>query len=376
MQMAEPITIHCSSLPRILSCPASLDTDKKVELRSADSDASLIGQAVHAALAHYVQTGEVPDLDTVSLRFGVSRDQVAPLFFIGRRIWDDYSDALDVCGVEQQCGELLAEGLQLTGTADVVADTEGTSLLIWDWKSGVATADHRAQLLGYAWLNRRSAPSGRIKLAVCYLRDQSVEITDIDLKTDLVEFERQVAWAVAHPNTFCPSWENCRFCPRQSDCPARRTLIRATVADLSTVEKLDALAPADLGVLYPKVKLLEGAIKHYHATLRNAVSATGPIPTGDGRELVMKTKPRSEILPQPAWPVLLKWMGDADVFSDALKLKKGELCSLVSDATPQGQKGKAIKAFLDELAEAGAIRASESLVLSAVKIKQEVETNG
>jgi len=360
--------IHCSSLPRVLSCPASLRA-AEVHIDAGDSDASRIGSAVHAALAHYVLGGEVPDLDALSLKFGVERAQVAPLFFIGRRILADYEDAFTVDAVEVKAEDRIAPDIMIVGTGDIVGTTDAGELLIWDWKSGVPTADHRAQLLGYAWLWREKAKTGSAKLAICYLRDQSVEITDINMDEGLEEFERMVADAVAHPDTYNPTWENCRFCGRQSDCPARRQLIRSAVLDMAVSDKIEALAPADLAALYPKVKLLEQALTHYHATLRNVVTVNGPQLTGDGRELRFQDRHRVEILLEPAWPVLLEQFGNVEVFTDALSVSRPALCDLVRGGVGRGQKGAAVDEFMLKLSQAGALRTAESTALVAAKIR-------
>lgn len=351
------LTVHCSALPRVLHCPASLVAPGLVV--EGKNEAASIGSAVHEALASRVRGGQ-PDIAEIAAKHGISKDAVFPLYFTGSRIWEEYAGGLAVIGTEMKLSSEFEDGITLQGTADVVARAHQEAkptLLIVDWKSG-KEGNYEDQLKGYAVMAAKDWPSRAIKLMVVYLRDQVVEIVDVDPAEAGRDLSDRLQWAVEHQDRFCPSYESCAYCPRQIECPGRTALVRQAVLDLSTIEqKLNTLAPASLAALYPKAKLLEKVLDHYHATLRNAAAvAPGGLPIGDGRVLRVEEKERSEIVAGKAWPILVelftvKAMSDAG----ALDIGKGALCELVRSKAPRGEKAEALRRFMDRLEAVAAI---------------------
>ena len=66
--------LRCSSLPSAVRCPASVIVEPGALALGSDGDAARLGTAVHALLADYVRTGELPTEDQkreVALKHGI-----------------------------------------------------------------------------------------------------------------------------------------------------------------------------------------------------------------------------------------------------------------------------------------------------------------
>jgi hypothetical protein len=359
--------LHCSDLPRVCRCPASL-TPPSLTIRGSNP-AAAIGSAVHEALAD-VPNGKRPDLLAISEKYGVEKDAVIPLFYAGVRLLEELSPNLDVIGTEVRLEtELLFEGetVRVLGTADLLATVKDDPgiLLVADYKSGVEK-NFTEQLQGYAVLaHRKYADIERFKLAVLMLRSGETIIVDMDPAEALADLKTKLARSLASPNTYSPSFDNCSFCPRAIECPGRTALVRQSVLDLTTAqETMDAAPPAVLAGLYDKAKLLEKVLEHFQATLRNAVMQAGELSVGDGRVLYFKDRNQSPIDAAKAWPVLIQQFGSVEKFADALTIGKGELCDTIRRMVPKGKGAGAIREFMAALDAAGAVEHKTSKVLT------------
>src|SRR5262249_20861825 len=85
---AMPDIVHCSSLPRIRSCPASIEAPA-VPIDSS-GESSRIGSAVHAVLAKWIKRGYDPDaLVEQAVKWQVDRDELNHLAYMGWKFWLD-----------------------------------------------------------------------------------------------------------------------------------------------------------------------------------------------------------------------------------------------------------------------------------------------
>ncbi len=359
-------TFHCSALPRILRCPAS-QVPPEIVIES-DNVAGRIGQAVHEMLADYIN---IPAnchnvefaLSGVCNKYQVEADQIAPLFYIGKRIWDEHiQPTLMVIGVEQP---LVWPDGAITGTADVLAYIEDSpAAVIVDWKTGSPTADHRDQLIAYGKCALLDSEFERTKIITVWLRDQFFDVEDITPE-DIADWEKRLTYAREHPEEYCPG-EACTWCPSKYECKARKQLVQTAATDFVGASE-DATVPAKLGSLYFHAGILQEALDRYYKAVKATIGASGPIPLGDGRSLGLIDVTQRPISLIPALPVIQEHFGSLEGIAPALKVKKGELTKLVGAQADRGQKGKAIKAFMDSLQEAGAIRETSYQKLSIVK---------
>ena len=354
--------IHCSNLPRLLSCPASLQAP---ELRiEADNEAARLGRAVHEGLAAVVR-GDAWDATALALKHGdLDVNSVRALISMGASIWRKYEPALVVLGVEDWMERRIDKAHVLVGTADIRFRTSGDEDAtpgIWDWKSGSTAGLHRDQLLGYAWLPL----CDRAKIITCWLRDRYVDIEDIE-EAELDAFEKRLLSAIAHPETYNPTPANCQFCPRSHECKARLALVRAATHDLLEADAKE-ITPATLAQLKPKADLVRRVLSAYDVALKDALREAGTLPLGDGRELYLEQRNRSTVYLTAALPVLenhtngqplLEWL------TPALSISNKKLGDLVAQDAPRREKGKARVTLKEELADAGAVELTAYDVIS------------
>ena len=358
------IILRCSSMPRILKCPASaVAPDIEIE---GDRAVAMIGRAAHEALAAHVRGG-APDFDAIARKHGAERDTFAPLYYVGRRIWDERKSAIAIIAVEQKMAAEILPGVILQGTGDIIARAvreEVPTIVVWDWKSG-AIADHRDQIISYAWLASREWPTERVKGVLCWLRDQLADIDDIGMD-ELEKLPERIREALDHPDRFCPGPQQCQYCPRRFDCPARTALVRQSVESLTAASALSksiglvALDPAALAALWPKVKMIKAALEQYDEVVRARVKEAGALPVGDGTELVITEVERTEIVPARGIPVLVERFGGIEAIMPAIRLGKSEIGNLASAQAPRGMKKAAITELMGALEAAGALVITKS----------------
>ena len=348
-------TIRCSSAPRVVLCPASLQVPD-VEI-DTDSEPARLGSAVHEVLAAKVRremtfmatgTADGIDFHAVSGKWRIEHDQMMPLYYIGRRIYEQYSGSIEVSHVEQLMQSTVMPGLQLTGHGDVIgmAKHDPHTVIVLDWKTGSPSADYRDQLIAYAYLatiktiDPVAYPDGvkvNAKIITVWLRDQVVEIEDIS-QADIADWLERLNDAIEHPDKYGPSPEACQYCPRQHECPARTALVHSATADfLQEGAAGTAIAPARLASLRPRAQMLRKALDNYDAALKATIEEHGTQPLGDGREIGLDDRKKETINLTAAIPVLEDWFGngaeiDLEVIkaiAPALDVGKGKLTKLL-----------------------------------------------
>jgi len=369
-----PIEIHCSTLPRILRCPASA-VPPKVRIEQ-EIEASLLGSAVHQALAKHVR-GEETDIPEIAEQMGVNLDELRILTAMGRQMWAQVSDSLKVLAVEDVWTAPLDDEHVLSGTADVVAEellSEKPTLVVWDWKTGRVNRDYRAQVLGYAQLAWAQWPEAeRIKVVIAWVRDRMLDVEEVEAY-DLHDWQRRLYRSLAELDRYAPSPEACEFCPRAHECEARQAQARADALVLAEAhERLAELTPGELAALKPKADLLRQVLRGYDEALKAAVRKAGTLPTGDGRELYMEERTRMEIDFNAARPTLREVLGCADDaelverLAGCLALPKTPFLQQVAASAPRGAKGKRKAEVMAALEANGAVKKSSYEVLSVRK---------
>lgn len=353
--------IRCSSLPRVLACPASLqEPETAIEEEYSGRD---IGTAVHEILADYVRGGAC-DWEEVAESYGLSRNQVIPLAHIGRRMWENVRDGLKVLAVEDKLKSAISPRIDITGHADIIAEDE-PQLVVWDWKTGSQSSNYLPQTKAYAQLASDEWPEALehpIKCVTAWVRDQVLDVHEVTGE-DLIEFRQSIVASWADRESYHPSDDACKYCPRRYECPARQKLVRHNAAALAEIEPGD-LPATQLAQLKPKADMLKRALKQYNTALKDAVKENGPLPTGDGREVYLQERSRSKIVTSTALPVLITHFGNIDAVMPALKLSKGKLLDAVGDRAEQGKKGKTKQKVMELLEEAGAVEESSYTRLS------------
>jgi hypothetical protein len=354
------ITTRCSALPIVSACPAAAFAD---EIRTnPQTPEAALGTAVHAVLAAAITAGSM-SADRVEETLGPAADleEIARLAWAGWRAWEQIRQWFP----EPRCEVYLSgdlAGLSLTGHADVFAVADG-ELRILDWKSGFADANYTDQLRGYAWLalQERRWEVPRARVWTVRLRDGVADV-EVFERDELTAWVNRLAVALTDrcaATTYNPG-ECCRYCPRRLSCPGRRYLLRAIAAEVDHYQdswQIDGEVSGDaLASVLDRCRMLESVT----AAIREQVgvevdSRGGVIPLSDGRELARIHQEQHPIRPCPESETILREVLTPEQWYECLTLGKGKIESAIGANAPPRGKGKAIRATMDRLAEAGAV---------------------
>lgn len=386
--------IRCSSLPRVMSCPASLIVPR-VMINSSD-DVAEIGSAVHEVLSNIVTTGSdsVPDLASYIKKYDLDEAGQKDLKFLawrGLSIWNTFKTQIDPetisCEAELTAG--ISDEWLLSGHVDVSGRLAGRdTFVVVDWKAGYVERQYAPQLMGYAYLlfHRVSAWSlgGSIsplsfKIVTAWLRDGSWDVKDVS-ENDIADFRNRLVKLIESPDkAYSPDDGNCLYCPRSSECPAKTQMVRSAADAFYPLQEKSsaALTPRErLASVYEQSLLLGRALENYKKALKTTVASDGPLSLPDGRVLTLESQERETILFGPeildvAAPYLAlrepspKALVE-EVGREAFTIRRKDLLDAVSRHAERGQKSAAIKSFMAEIAEAGCVKTSVSEMLEAV----------
>lgn len=362
----DDITIRASQMPILDKCLGMLGAETKID---SISGAATLGTAVHAVCEHIVQYYDRPELLPYAEKYGVDGDDLGRLTWYALEAWRAFDGLFDQPETEVEMDTTFsaadADGanvhVRLTGHADVMAwNGDDLSVSVLDWKSGRKTDTNvYPQLMAYAWLAmQRNMMATHAVIIAVYLHDQTAKPWRIS-REQADAYMHQMFGAIAdYDGAAFTAGDHCTFCPRRFECPARRQIIRSTVADLVNADAMakitDPLAiPEAVVGLYQRVQFLECSIKAFRDQLRERIEADGPI-EADGSMLSLQEQTLSQIDPVKAWPVLAAHLDDSEL-APAVKLSKSKLESAVAAKAPRGHKGAAKQTLLEELADAGAI---------------------
>ena len=352
-----PTEIRCSSLPRILACPASLVPPAQ-DIRG-DDEAARIGSAVHVVLAAWLTNSNV-DMAAVARAYRVDVDDIAPLVGVGRRLWDDYQGALgNPEMIEAMLSMPLGDFVLLTGHVDVSDYTAKGEPYVWDWKTGSQSADYKAQMRGYALL--RSKGERDVLTLTAWLREGVVDV-DIVTVADMGQLRRDITEAMRHRDTF-RTGPHCGFCPRRLECPALAAERRAAIATFLPAVNAAPAPPAErLAELKPKADMLRRALDAYDKALRRALEEAGTLPLPDGRELYLAERRREKVVMNTVtWDILETYLGK-DGILDVLDVNKKRALDAVRAKAPE--KGQRVKDMLENLRDMDCIAESTYKMLA------------
>jgi hypothetical protein len=340
---------RCSELPRFMTCASSdlePTTGKEVE---ESHELARVGDAVHAALAigmhKEAQWSMEVDIKDIAEINRVEEKDIWPLYKLGMKAFQTICAELlgeepKEVGTELASSEEIGGEVLLTGTCDLVTQPLGL-----DWKSGYRIYEPKWQLNGYKRLH------GFEVGVICWLRDDVIDVYRDLLSDD--EFDAAILAQIAKIGKEEVFGEHCFGCKRQHEC---ETYVKHLRLGASIVQTLDGSPPtvADMAVLKPRVALLEQAIVKYKALLKAAVAENGPQPVGDGKELAIIEKSRTDIDPAKGSKIIQKYIGKPK-FLKVLSLTKGALEEAVKDSAEQGQKAKKWRECMKDLEAEGAV---------------------
>jgi hypothetical protein len=384
--------MRCSSLPRALTCPASVLRESGEIVVQSDDEFARLGTAFHAYIGDHIE-GDRP---TVPIEEYADIDQVdaeelSILCAQGRECWDSIRSAFPAPIVEEYLEE--PGELGLTGTPDVVSVVDvvdkvesvrevsmndegpmmsatargGRQARILDWKTGWGEQDHSDQLKGYAYLACLKHGCDRAWVAVVRVRDCAIVPAEYT-REELAAWYQAAVNKLTDDPVYVPG-EACMYCPRSSACQAKTELLaQASHALMIQSEEADLAhtRPEQLVRLNCWVRHVGGFLETVKKLIKAEVASRGgkiETPDGDGLEIVRQE--RKTLDTAKAWPILLPMIG-LDSLVSASKLGKGDVEDAIKATVAKG-KGKAVEAAMDKLDEAGAIRHDETEILMVRK---------
>lgn len=354
--MTEPI--HCSALPRIMSCPAS-SQQPTVRIDQTSPEAQ-VGTRVHAMIAHYLRQEASVDTWPEWPDLGELEPDVRFLWFRFMDVWREYGAGFEPVYIEQEFGGKLC-GRNVQGTPDFVGINRETNVVaIFDWKTGYNERPAIDQLIGYSQIvpyaefeNLDPLPEMPLHLFLItgWLR---LGIVDVKERPDPAEWRKRLAEALGS-DAYNPTPENCQYCPLNHECDAHASQMRGCAnalaerpfAELSTADFLG------ISLLLPS---LEKRIGEYKDIRKQLLQRVGPQSLGDGRVIKLKPYQVKTVNLIKGWQLLSEALGiEGDMpelietLGAAVNLKKDVVLSLVANRAGKGQMGKAKKELMEAL---------------------------
>ena len=352
------IYVRCSILPRIMQCNAS-SVEPQIKINPSSQPADL-GTATHSLLASMLDGVTVTDdmITETADEHGVDETDLAQAYYAGVRLWEQYKGKITVSGIEAKYEMELGENVTLTGTADMIGYIDGNTdkPIVWDWKTGRAEKSFNDQLLGYAILGRYTSSSETVKVATAYTTLGAVSIAEYD-REQIEAHKQAIIDAVTDPNpTYRPSESVCMYCPRSGECPAKKEMQRSAGEDMRVVVGMaesNVVAPVALASLYSQSRVLKKTLDDYEKQLKQAIEdcKDGMIVCADGSTVSLEDGKRSTIYYAPE--IIARYIGDEAI---PATITKDALSEAIGATAKRGEKGKKIKACLDELADGGYVK--------------------
>lgn len=363
---------RASEAPLAMVCPASVNGPEDEIRIESSNPAGLIGTAVHAIIERLIDNLVLPEYwDKIAASihdFSPNEYQeIKQLAFGAKKFLLEYN----MEGTIDTEVELTYE--QISGHLDVLVlpIEDGHPVFIIDWKTTRLDIDYSAQMLFYAWLVRCKYPDvKRIRTAVVYLRDQTVDVKEYTAD-DIALFAKRYAKEVMNwdGRTYRPGG-HCAYCPRWLACPAQKKMIEETSTAL-TYRNPNFLVKADEMIdFYERVGAVERRIAQFREHVKARIQAEGPI-QGKDKSLELVTQSRDTIDARKAWPLMESHLLDEEI-AQCVSIKKGELLRQIGDSScaPGTNKGHKKKLFMQALDEAGAVTTKE---YETLRLKQSKE---
>ena len=364
------LEIRCSSLPRVLSCPASLHRPSVVI--EGDDETSSLGTAAHRCFEKITAGLEVPYTETARLAtvYDVDVDELRLLVNLGRQCWSSLASSFPTPRIERKLS-YTADGITLTGSPDVWDIVDGQAR-VPDFKTGRSVRGHDEQLKGYALLIAKNNPEVTEAWGTTInVRARENGNIIVMQRGELDDWWGDLVETVSQEH-FRPSHEACIYCPRRFNCPARQELLQSAAGVLiGSVENMPLPEePMRLGVLAARhlakvaAEYLDAVKAHVeingtHDADLDAVGING---------LQVRTQKENH-LNEAAWPLLVQQLGLEKVQACST-LGKGKIEKAIGEIAPKGQKGKLIAETMKVLKDAGCMDEKEKKILEVIDLKE------
>jgi hypothetical protein len=190
---------------------------------------------------------------------------------------------------------------------------------------------------------------------------------------DLDRLQEELIGQVAEPNQYGPSYDACRYCPRQMNCAAKEEWTRAGITALECVNDSIQTADNDIATtaviagLYDKSRMVARALRHYDDVLKSLL-AEGPLVTSDGRTITIEPQEQDYIKPSKAMRILREELKlTADEANIALGITKSGLQKVLKGRAPKGKAASYMRKAMARLCEVGAV---EKVIKPRIKVSR------
>ena len=307
------VTVRSSKVPQALACPQSLVTPH-VRIEGDDEPARL-GTAVHKALEYMIEKGKAGEegfsFADIADDFGVNREEMAMLAGMSWALWrNSLAQHFPTPQTEVKVEPLEAHGVRLTTTGIDVMCRAGGEVRVCDHKTGRIYPDHAEwQVKAYCRLLAQKFPDEQTFAGcVIHVRSSACEWFRWN-RAELEEWWKSTCERILEgleQNLYRPGAEQCQYCPRRFECPARRQEIVSHAGWLVDTRAEGALSAApdaplavrgsSLAVMLQNARLVEKAAKDAIEAIRGDVKAHGgALPMLDGRHLVLKEEKHRKV---------------------------------------------------------------------------------
>lgn len=376
--------IRCSSLPLFMSCSNSVTNPDYLLSVEQEFEAAETGTLIHRLAEAYIKEG-VDNVDHYAdrLRMLDGYDRAHELFPNIQRVWKlargTFKEPKIERYLESPIGMGPNEDVVITGHIDVSEIGEDAAYVL-DWKTGRVRDDHYHQMAGYAYLvyaARCASALGPVNdyvvyCTVCYADDGSFYKYSFTAD-QLNEWGDDVVAQVENQRYVYN--KRCVYCPLSTTCEAYQAKARTAVATImgeTAVSLLRDMPNKDRAEVLQKLKIVETAVKNFRSELKADVKVNGPLPTGDGREYVIKRTRNRHLNTSKALTVLNNHLTDAEIFDcTSIGLAKAE--ASVKKRADKGMKTAAAQALNDDLHKAGAVFYTEVDRMETRKITKEIK---
>lgn len=226
--------IRMSSLPIASRCAMSVvEPEVGAVGINSDSEAARLGSAVHYYASLYVR-GEAADIEKLAAEYDCSLTDLYYHCGQVRTWWKKLLPALP--GPLAEVSVSLGDGY--SGTADVVA-TDGTKIIVLDWKTGRIKKNYFPQLKGYLLASMRQFGVDHGQALVVWTNFGEFEAWGF-MRDELEEWFSDLDKRLSQPSQKYRPGDHCEFCEWRAYvvngtpriCPA---WLAMTSADISSV---------------------------------------------------------------------------------------------------------------------------------------------
>lgn len=326
------IKVYPSSLPRIMSCPASLGKPEiDFRLKYSGSTEGTACSEFGEALALNGSKGFNIDenIAIVNERNGCTADWLCwNLFFMFKGI----EQKITSCEPEKVLKFSIANFL-ISGKVDLLCHISETEKALVDWKSGHRADTYTEQLMGYAiCLFDSDEKIELVHVIEGNLKEKELFSITVTRK-DVDKFLFDLGCVLTTKKESYQVGNHCKYCPKKFECKAHAQYMSGTISALN--EELPQ-NPAEFAELYERVGQLEKMIKNFKDEFKVVVKDNEQIISGGKIFTINETEVKK-------WTLTNK--NTQMIPEEYLKIDKTAMKKYVMANAERGQKKEAWECF-------------------------------